>query len=108
MYDHHGEMKVLVAEIRKEKGKPHPMFSVTVENDPSHPGWHHATSSGVWAATLREVKNRPNVSVSGPEVMIPTWFSYSRLFFCAIYGHVVTAMCACACVCVCALDVCLC
>jgi len=44
-----------------------PIFQVTPSDDPSLV-IKHATSSGVWCETLKLIKKRPTVSISGPEM----------------------------------------
>ena len=68
MYDHKGVLQILVGEIAK--GDNEPVFQITVRGGDTPKKWTHSTSSGVWASALKEIKNRPTVSVSGPEVCI--------------------------------------
>ncbi len=44
-----------------------PVFTVTPADDPSRV-LTHSTSSGVWCETLKLIKKKANVSVSGPEM----------------------------------------
>jgi len=44
-----------------------PIFQVTPSDNPSLI-LRHSTSSGVWCETLKLIKKKPNVSVSGPEM----------------------------------------
>ena len=48
-------------------GGNHPLFCVWAADNPQKV-WKHTTPSGVWQNVLREVRRKPNVSVSGPEM----------------------------------------
>jgi hypothetical protein len=54
-------------------GSSGPVFTVTPADDPSRV-FSHSTSSGVWCETLKLIKKKPNVSVSGPEVFFLLWY----------------------------------
>jgi len=59
------EYVTYISEI--QDGGSSPIFTVTPQDDPSKI-LSHSTSSGVWCETLKLIKKRPNISVSGPEM----------------------------------------
>eukprot|EP01116_Phalansterium_solitarium_P005921 TRINITY_DN181_c0_g3_i1.p1 TRINITY_DN181_c0_g3~~TRINITY_DN181_c0_g3_i1.p1 ORF type:complete len:1275 (+),score=555.76 TRINITY_DN181_c0_g3_i1:199-3825(+) len=60
-----GERVQYISEILD--GGSMPLFRVIPTDCPQH-AWTATTSSAVWVEALRAIKNRPNVSVSGPEM----------------------------------------